>query len=252
MSPITISLTVLAFVFGGALLGMYLRRILPDHHVIADSRGLVMLGTGLVGTMAAIVLGMMVSSAKSSYDTQKNSLTLTSTKVILLDRALAHYGPETNLSREVLRNIVQQMLDRIWPQNRSQRAELAPVMSTSNEALYDQILQLSPTNDRQRMLRDRAANLAAELGEARWLMFEQTSNSVGAPFLVILTFWFAIIFVSFGLYAPPNATVISSLFVCALSFSGAILLVLEMYKPYEGLMQISSAPLRDILAHLGK
>lgn len=252
MSSIAISLIALASVFGGALLGMFLRKILPDHHVIADSRGLVMLGTGLVGTMAAIVLGMMVSSAKGSYDTQKNHLAIMSAKIILLDRVLAHYGPETAETRELLRGVVQQTIDRVWPQNHSQHSELAPAMSASNEALYDKILGLSPTSETQRALRDRAAALAIDLGETRWLMSEEATNTVAPAFLVLLIFWFAIIFVSFGLYTPPNSTVISALFVCALSFSGAILLVLEMYRPYEGLIQISSAPLRDVLAHLGK
>ena len=248
MSSIAISLIALAC----ALLGMYLRKILPDHHVISDSRSLVMLGTGLVGTMAAIVLGMLVSSAKGSYDTQRNNLTVISAKIILLDRSLAHYGPETNDARELLRTVAEQTIDRIWPQDRSRHAELAPASLASNEALYDQILRPSPTSDEQRTLRNQAVSLAMDLGETRWLMIEQANTSVTTPFLVILIFWFAIIFVSFGLYTPPNAAVITALFVCALSFSGAISLVLEMYKPYEGLIQIASAPLRDALAHLGK
>ena len=131
MSSIAISLIALAFVFGGALLGMYLRKILPDHHVISDSRSLVMLGTGLVGTMAAIVLGMLVSSAKGSYDTQRNNLTVISAKIILLDRSLAHSGPETNDARELLRTVVEQTIDRIWPQDRSRHAELAPASLAS-------------------------------------------------------------------------------------------------------------------------
>jgi hypothetical protein len=252
MSAVAISLIALAFVFGGALLGMFLRKTLPDHHVSADSRGLIMLGTGLVGTMAAIVLGMMVSSAKSSYDTQRNDLTGMAARIILLDRVLAHYGPETNEARERLRTVIQITIDRIWPQDRSQTAELSPAAVSRNELLYDQILQLSPKSDAQRALRDRAAILALELGETRWLMFEEARNSVPLPFLAILVFWFTIIFISFGLYTAPNPTVIASLFICGISVSGAILLILEMYQPYKGLIQISSAPLRDALAHLGQ
>jgi hypothetical protein len=252
MGSITVSLIALTCVFGGAVLGMLLRKALPDHHVSADSRGLVMLGTGLVGTMAAIVLGMMVSSAKTSYDTQRNHLAIMSAKIMVLDRVLAHYGPETEPLRESLRTVVQDMLDRIWPKSQSQRAELTPPSSKTNEALYDEILQLSPTNDTQRALRERAATLAIDLGETRWLLSEESNNTVAPAFLIILIFWFAIIFVSFGLYTVPNVTVISSLFVCALSVAGALLLVLEMYTPYRGLIQISNAPLRDVLAHLGK
>lgn len=251
MNSITVSLAALAIVFGGALLGMFLRKVLPDQHISADSRSLVMLGTGLIGTMSAIVLGMLVSSAKSSYDTQKNDLTTVSAKIILLDRILAHYGPETRESRELMRTAVQRTLDRVWGHG-SQPTELPPSASMSNEALYDQILRLSPTNDVQRTLRDRAVALAMDLGQTRWLMAEETHNSVSLPFLVILLFWFTIIFISFGLYTSPNPTVLASLFVCALSVSGAILLMLEMYTPFRGLIQISSAPLVDALAHLGQ
>jgi hypothetical protein len=252
MGSMTLSLTALAFVFGGALVGMYLRKTLPDWHVSDDSRGLIMLGTGLVGTMAAIVLGMMVSSAKSSYDLQRNDLTTMSAKIILLDRVLAHYGPETKDARERLRTVVQLTIDRIWPQDHSRPAELAPTAVSNNELLYDQILRLSPTNDSQRVLRDRATALALDLGETRWLMFEEARNTVPMPLLVILVFWFTIIFISFGLYTLPNPTVIASLFICGISVSAAILLILEMYQPYGGLIHISSTPLRDVLAHLGQ
>jgi hypothetical protein len=252
LNSVTISLIALAFVFGGALLGMFLRKVLPDQHVSADSRSLVMLGTGLIGTMSAIVLGMLVSSAKNSYDTQKSDLTVMSAKIILLDRVLAHYGPETQETRELLRTVVQRALDRVWSPQSSSPAQLALAAPSGNEALYDQILRLSPTNDVQRILRDRAAALAMDVGQTRWLMAEETHNAVSLPFLVILVFWFTIIFISFGLYTPPNPTVLASLFVCALSVSAALLLMLEMYTPFHGLIQISSAPLRDALAHLGQ
>jgi hypothetical protein len=251
MTSLKISLIALVIVFGGALLGVLLRKMLPDRHVNADSRSLVMLGTGLVGTMAAIVLGMMVSSAKGSYDTQKSNLTAMAAKVILLDRVLAHYGPETSETREMLRRVVQQTVDHAWPKDRSQRAELIPAVA-DGEMLYENILRLSPKNETQRALRDQAGSIAMDLGAARWLMFEEANNSVAPLFLVVLIFWFAIIFVSFGLYTPANRTVIATLFVCALSVSGAILLILAMYTPYEGLIRISGAPLREALSQLGR
>jgi hypothetical protein len=86
----------------------------------------------------------------------------------------------------------------------------------------------------------------------RWMMFEQAGNFVSIPLLAVLVFWLAIIFASFGLFAPRNATALVTLFVCALSVSAAIFLIMEMYSPFRGLMQISSAPLRNALAHLGQ
>jgi len=83
-------------------------------------------------------------------------------------------------------------------------------------------------------------------------MFEQHGSSIPMPFLAMLAFWLAIIFLSFSLFAPPNATVIATLLVCAVSVSGAILLILQLDRPFEGLIQIPSTPLRTALAHLGQ
>ena len=94
--------------------------------------------------------------------------------------------------------------------------------------------------------------MAIDLAKLRWLMFEQGSTSISLPVMVVLVFWLAIVFTSFGLFAPPNLTVIATLFLCALSVSGAIFLILAMYTPFRGVMQISSAPLRNALAHLGQ
>ncbi len=83
-------------------------------------------------------------------------------------------------------------------------------------------------------------------------MFEQGSSFISMPLLAMLVFWLAIIFSSFGLFAPRNATVMTTLFLFALSAAAAIFLILEMYAPFQGLIQISSAPLRNALAHLGQ
>ena len=124
--------------------------------------------------------------------------------------------------------------------------------SAGAEILYDKIAGLSPKSDTQRSLKGQALSLAVDLGKTRWLMYEQETGSVSIPLLVVLVFWLTVIFISFGLFAPFNVTVVSSLFASALSVSGAIFLILEMYTPYEGLVQISNAPLRAALAHLGQ
>ncbi|HYL91613.1 MAG TPA: hypothetical protein VEW69_00495, partial [Alphaproteobacteria bacterium] len=104
----------------------------------------------------------------------------------------------------------------------------------------------------QRTMQAQAVSIVIGLGQMRWLMYEQRATSVSLPLLIILIFWLTIIFISFGLFAPLNVTVVASLFVSSLSVSSAILLILEMYSPYRGLIQLSSAPLRVALAHLGK
>jgi Protein of unknown function (DUF4239) len=250
MSSVAISLVVFATVFGGALLGIFLRGVLPPHHLSAGSKDIVRIGMGLVGTMAALVLGLLVASAKSSYDSLSNELTELSANVVFLDRVLAHYGPEAQEARDQLRSAVARTVGRVWPKDRRTRSGLEPV--TANEVVFETIQQLSPKDKTQRILRKRALETEDRLLRTRWLMYEQGVNPIPLPMLVVLVLWLTIIFISFGIFAPRNGTVVVSLCVAALSVSCAILLILEMYQPFEGIIQISSAPLHTALAHLGR
>jgi len=251
MSPLITSVTVFGCVFGGALLGLLLRAALPQHHLSADSRDVVKLGSGLVGTMAALVLGLLVASAKDSYDAQRNELEQLAANVGVLDRILAHYGPETQDARAFLRAAVARVTDTMWSEDKS-GASRSDATSTAGEKLLEKIQGLSPADDRQRALQAQAFSLTMTIGQTRWLMYEQRTTSVSRPLLAVLVLWLTVIFVSFGLFARANGTVVTSLCVSAMSVSGAIFLILEMYTPYTGLVQISSAPLRAVLAHLGQ
>jgi hypothetical protein len=248
MSPLTVGLIVFACVFGGALLGIFLHSSLPEHHLGADSKDIVKLGMGLVATMAALVLGLLVASAKGSYDAQSAELTRMSANIALLDRVLAGYGQETKEARELLRGAAARILDQMWSEDGT--SEAPP--SAGGEILYDKVAGLSPKNDTERSLQGHALSITMDVGKARWLMYAQAAASVSMPLLVVLVVWLTVIFISFGLFAPFNATVVSSLLISALSVSGAIFLILEMYGPYAGVIQISSAPLRAALAHLGQ
>jgi len=246
MSSLTVGSLIFGCVFGGALLGMLLRALLPEHHFSADSKEVVKLGTGLIGTMAALVLGLLVASAKSSYDNEKSELTDMSASVLLLDRVLAHYGPEATESRALLRGVVKGAVERLWAQG-----HLPP--SQAADTLYDRMHQLAPANETQRALLAEAQSSYMGLGRMRMLLLlEQGDSSISTPFLVIVVFWLTIIFVSFGLLAPRKATVIAALLICALSVSIAMFLILELDSPFHGLIQLSSAPLRNALSLLGQ
>ena len=249
MSSLATSLIVLACVFGGALVGMLLRATLPEHHLSPASRDLMKLGMGTIATMTALVLGLLVASAKGSYDTQSRELTEMSAKIVILDRFLGHYGSETKEARELLRKSVAGALDRIWPGDRSPPPQLEPTGGWGE--IYDKIQELKPKDDAQRSLQTRALNMVVDL-QTRLLIVEQQATPFSMPLLVAVGFWLTISFISYSLHASPNATLVATLFLCALSVSVAILLVLEMYTPFEGLIQISSAPLRNALAHLGQ
>jgi hypothetical protein len=230
---------------------MLFRTVLPEEHLSTDTKDVVKLGIALIATMAALVLSLLISSAKGTYDTRGNQLLQASADIILLDRVLAHYGPETKDARAMLQRSVAASIERFWPANRDRPETVAPRASPA-EALYDKIQELSPQTEAQRSLQSQALTTALDLGRTRLLLFEQLGSSIPAPFLVVLVFWLCIIFASFGLFAPRNATVIAVLFVCALSVSGAIFMILELDRSFEGLLQVSSAPLRAALAQLGQ
>jgi hypothetical protein len=251
MTSIAISSIVFACVFGGAVLGQFLRTALPQPHLNSDSKDAVKVGMALVATMAALVLGLLVSSAKGSFDAQNTEQTEMSAKVVLLDRVLAHYGPDTKEPRDLLRSTVAAALDRLRSNDRSSNSRLEPQVAGA-ESLFDQIQGLSPKDDVQRSLQARALSIAFDLQQTRWLMYEQGASAISLPLLIVLIFWLVALFVSFGLFAPRNATVVGSFLIAALSVSGAIFLILEMYSPYAGLIQVSSAPLRAALSHLGR
>jgi hypothetical protein len=250
VNPVSIGCIVLSCVFGGALIGMFLHRILPEHHLSTESKDVIKLGMALTSTMSALVLALLIASAKTSYDAQRNELTQISATIILLDRGLAHYGPETADAREVLHRYVVQMLVQLWSNDNAN----APAEPTSavGASFYDKVEALSPHNEVQSSLKAQALKMSIDLGQTRWLLFEQGGSSIPMPFLVLLIFWVTTIFLSFGLFAPPNATVIATLLLCSLSVSGAIFLILELDRPFSGVIKISNAPLRNAIAHLGQ
>ena len=253
MSSLAVGLATFMCVFSGALLGMLLRRALPAHHLSDASKDVVKLSIGLIATTAALVLGLLIASAKSAFDTQSTEIKQAAANVLLLDRTLAHYGPETKETRDVIRRALAYRLALTWPETGTASTRLdAPEMTPTVEGVEAGILDLSPGNGSQRWLQSRALQLIGDLEQTRWLLFGGIGNTIPIPFLVVLIFWISFIFLSFGLFAPPNGTVLVALLVAALSISAAIFLIVELDNPFAGLMKISSAPLRYTLAHLGQ
>jgi hypothetical protein len=228
--------------------------VLPEHHLSADSKDVLKLGIGIMGTLAALVIGLLIASAKGSFDTMNTGLNQSGSKIILLDRLMAHYGPETREIRDLLRRNIASAIEQVWAKKRmSQTETMATASKARIEIVQDKLLQLSPQNEAQRWIQSQALQVIGEITETRWLLFQQVGlSSLPMPFLVLLVSWLAIIFFSLGLVSPSNATVILVLLLCALSSTGALYLILELDRPYGGLIQISSAPLRNALACLGQ
>jgi hypothetical protein len=239
--------------FGGALLGMWLRTALPEHHVDDKSRNAINAGVGLIAAMSALVLGLITASAKSSFDSVDTTVQATAVDILTLDRVLARYGPEAGAVREELKKIVERRVDDIWPLGPAGPVRLDPRGSlTAAESLIERIRDLKPHTRSQETLQPRALELAESLLKVRWLVAAEGTRTIPLPFLVILLLWLTLTFTSFGLFSPNNATVIAVLFVCALSIAGALFLVLEMDSPFQGWLKVSAEPMRFALSHLNQ
>jgi hypothetical protein len=252
MSALAVAAVVFACIVAGALAGIALRGLLPSHHLSDQSRDVVRLCTGLVATMAALVLGLLVASAKGAYDTQRDGLDGIAANLTLLDTVLQQYGPPAEEARAQLRRTVAVAIARLWPEDAAQEPTLgAPETMAGGKLLHAQILGLVPADDTQRALQSQALQIVAELGRLL-LVAQHESTAISGVFLVILTFWLVVLFASFGLFAPRNATVVAALLISALSVSGAVFLILELDHPFDGLIQVPSAPLRSAFAGLGE
>ena len=250
MTALLISLVTFALVFGGASLGMYFRNALSEDHFREDVRDVIKLSTGLIGTMAALVLGLLIASAKSSYDTKSTQIKQITTNIILLDLDLERYGPDAKNLRLALREAISPLIDRIW--NEGDRARVSPFAASVQAGEFFQKIQLlQPNNERERAFHAQVLSAAANVEQVRLSLFTQSNDAIPAPFLVILIFWLAIIFTSFGLFVRPNRIAIVTFIVGGLSVASAIFLILEMGRPFTGLMQISSEAPRHALAPLG-
>ena len=253
MSAPLIGFIILVFMLCGIGLGSYLRLVLPDDHTQTDSKDILMTSAGMMATLIALIIGLLVTSAKGNYDETTLSITQGGAKIITVDYYLSHYGPEAKEVRELLRQAVADGINRIWPDESRQGADLAKMEAATGMAdIYTKIRELSPQNDSQKYLRTQALQISADMMQSRWMLIEQSQTNLPRIFLVVLTFWLTALFVQFGLLAPRNRTAKSALFICALSMSCAIYLILELNNPLEGTIKVSSAPLHKALSLIGK
>ena len=250
MSAAALSGIIFVLTLGGIFLGTLLRRTLPKHHLSEDAQNVVRLGVGLVATIAALVLGLLIAAAKGSFDTQNTQVKQITADLILLDNILAQYGPEARPIREEMRTTIGPFADRLWREKQAGGVAAPFETNAAAEKVYLDIQGLSPQNDLQRALQSRAAQLSNDLAQTRLLLFVESDSLIPTPFLAILAFWLVIIFASFSLFSPLNATVFTCLSLFALSAACAIFLILELSRPFTGLLTISSAPLRNALGPL--
>ena len=248
MNPSIIGVLVFVCGFGGVLLGMKLKTLLPEHHLRDDSKHTVQIGIGLIATMTALVLGLVTASAKSSFDDVNDMLKSTAADLLSLDNTLAQFGSAAGDIRSEVHEILRMRIATIWPED-DREVNIDPfALGDRIERVASRIRSLDATTADHQWQRERANQLMTAITAVRWNVASGLTVSIPPPFLAILTFWIAVTFVSFGMFAPGNGTVITVMFLCALSIGGAIFLVLEMDEPFVGLIKASPEPLRYALA----
>jgi len=251
MSITIISLLVAGCIFAGGLVGLNLHRLLPPDHRSKETQDVVRLGIGMLSVLASLVLGLLIATAKTSYDTADHAIRSYAAELALLNETLRDYGGAASVPRDLLRTYTEHMLQAGWPTDGTRPAGLADDASELLlEHVREAIRALKPIDDGQRSLQVQASDINVTLLRQRWLLIEQQGPSVQRVVLVILVSWVTVIFASFGMNAPRNGTVVAVLLICSLAIGGAIFLILEMDRPMDGIMQVSSWPLRNALSQM--
>ena len=253
MGSILIGGAVFACLVAATLIGMGLRARLPEHHLDAASKDVIRLATAIVGTLSALALGLLIASAKTDFDSADAELRSSVARVVLLDRILAQYGEETSDARGRLHELIETRLKSSWSGRNEGQAPVDPYdVSQTVEPVQVAIRALTPANEAHRTLQSRALVVSGEIAEAHWMTVETGTEGLPTAFLVILVFWLAWLFATFGLQAPPNLTVVCIILVCAVSVAGAVFLIVDMAHPYIGVIHVSDEPLKSALASIGE
>jgi len=251
MTPLLMSLAAFTCIFGGTFLGIFIRRRLPHRHLSGDTKDIVKQGTGLIATLASLVLGLLIASANGKYETENGQIKQMIADIILVDNTLSLFGTDAEPVRALLRRQIGAAADRIWGDTGPTFGKAKPFEAgTLGLTIYTEIIQLAPQTEAQRFFQGRALDAMVDLGKTRLLLFANASASIPIPFLIVLVGWLALIFASISLFAESNARTITILCIFSFAASCAIFLILELSQPFVGLMKISDQPFRDALVTL--
>jgi hypothetical protein len=226
---------------------------LPDRHLNNDAKDIVKLATGLIATLSALVLGLLVSYAKGTFDQVNSQLTQNAVRVVVLDRLLAQYGPETKEVRAAVKASYIEATGLILSANSSQQDRWdSPEGVARVESLQAAVRALAPKNEAQKELQLQAMLISNEIASSRWFLIIQRQGTISVPLLVIMVFWLSVIFAAWGVFSPRNLVVVVALLAASLSVSGATFLILELDTPLTGWIRVSPVPMQRAIAHLGE
>jgi hypothetical protein len=248
---IWISIISLGGMLGGAAVGSWLRDRLPEHHLTDEATGVIKSGVGLISTLAALILGLLISTAKISYDSTATQVNQITSDLVLGDQQLAAFGPIANEARQALRELSQALAAGIWG-GPDQRKHPGFVASDAWKRFSAAIDQLPATTDQQRNLKKQIDEVVSRSVQARLRLFAEAGGALPLPFLLLLVFWLTIIFASYSILGAMNLTVKAFVLLFALSAAGALFLISELNSPFSGLLKLSERQFQETLAPFSK
>jgi hypothetical protein len=248
--PLIISLIVLLVILAGAFAGRAASQRLPPRHLSDETKNLVSMSMAVVATLSALVLGLLISNANSSFTAIGGQVTAMSAEILRLDQILNRYGPDTAQARELLRRYAELKSVDLFPDNPADVRLNDQSTYAVLQQLEDALLALKPTNTRDQWWLGQAMTLAGKIGDSRWLLAQQVGQGTPKEFVALLVFWLALLFASFGLFAPQSFVSTATLMLCAIAVAGAIGMVLELEKGFGGLIHVSPQPMRQAVAQL--
>jgi hypothetical protein len=242
-----VGLIVLIVVFASAMIGSLIRRKLPESHFTDETKSVITLSMGVVGTLTALVLGLLTATASTTFNTRNQEITTLAAKLIQLDRLLRLFGPDADGEREQLRNYMTMKFKDLSPDGRAKPVLDNPKTTALFEELEDQLSAMQGHSPHQKWVLSQAKAQAASISDLRWLLIEQDIIGIPVPVLILVVFWLCLLFMSFGLFSPRNATVRVALFLCAIAVAAAVQMILDLSRPFEGAVRVSDKPLRHAL-----
>lgn len=251
MDGLAISVAVAAVMFVSGALGLNLHRFVPARHLTKESHDVIRLGTGMLSVLASLVLGLLITSAKTSFDSTSAAVRAYAADLTLLDDVLRDYGDGALAARQQVSDYTARLLSDVWTDRYGH-----PYMVENRAAgdilehSFQAVRALTPANHQQQVLADNAMSLAVSLLRQRWLLIAHADTSVQPLVIGILVFWLAAIFVSFGINAPRHATMHVVFLILAVGIGSALFLILELNSPFDGPMRISSQPIQMALSHM--
>ncbi|MBR0777252.1 hypothetical protein JQ543_28260 [Bradyrhizobium diazoefficiens] len=249
-NTLLIGLIVFAIIVAGAFAGAEVQRRLPKHELKEDTRSLVNVSTAVVATVSALVLGLLISNANTSFTRLGGEVTTLSAEILRLDHLLSRYGPSAEPARQLLLNFAERKEADLFPEHHGLVHLRNPSTYEQLQRLEDTLLTLKPANSRDQWWLSQALILASKIGDATWLLAQQVGEGTPKAFVALLVFWLALLFASFGLFAPPNLISAATLTLCALAVAGAVAMFLELEQGFGAIIHISQLPMHQAIETL--